>query len=78
MRYKFQAKEGVAMPAIFEFQQVVLKDFFEFTHIFSCEPQRKHFTEHLKGHMIAPNKKGTRIKSEFAQTNEAFVKNLKA
>ena len=34
MRYKFQAKEGVAMPAILEFQQVVLKDFFEFTHIF--------------------------------------------
>lgn len=44
------------MPAIVEFPKVVREAVSEFSDLFSCEPQRRHFAEYLTGLMVAANK----------------------
>ncbi len=56
------------MPAIVEFPQVVREAVAEFSDLFSCEPQRRHFAEYLTGLMVAANKTVTGINGEFAET----------
>jgi hypothetical protein len=56
------------MPAIVEFPQVVREAVEEFSDLFSCEPQRRHFAEYLTGLMVAANKTVTGINSEFVET----------
>lgn len=58
------------MPAIVEFPLVVQTAMQDFAHLFTCEPQRKHFAEYLTGLMIAPNKSVTGINAEFAHTTD--------
>jgi len=56
------------MPAIVEFPQVVREAVNEFSDLFSCEPQRRHFAEYLTGLMVAANKTITGINGEFVET----------
>jgi hypothetical protein len=56
------------MPAIVEFPQVVREAVSEFSDLFSCEPQRRHFAEYLTGLMVAANKTVTGINGEFVET----------
>jgi hypothetical protein len=56
------------MPAIVEFPQVVREAVSEFSDLFSCEPQRRHFAEYLTGLMVAANKTVTGINNEFVET----------
>ena len=56
------------MPAIVEFPQVVREAASEFSDLFSCEPQRRHFAEYLTGLMVAANKTVTGINGEFVET----------
>jgi len=58
------------MPAIVEFPQVVREAVGEFSDLFSCEPQRRHFAEYLTGLMVAANKTVTGINGEFAETTD--------
>jgi len=58
------------MPAIVEFPKVVQDAARDFGDLFSCEPQRRHFSEYLTGLMIAQNKTITGINGEFAETTD--------
>jgi len=58
------------MPAIVEFPQVIQDAMRDFSDLFSCQPQRRHFAEYLTGLMIAQNKTVTGINSEFAETTD--------
>jgi hypothetical protein len=64
------AREGLAVPAIVEFPQVVREAVDEFGDLFSCEPQRRHFAEYLTGLMVAANKTVTGINGEFVDTTD--------
>ena len=56
------------MPAIVEFPKVVQDAVWNFSDLFSSEPQRRHFVEYLTGLMIAQNKTITGINGELAET----------
>ena len=58
------------MPAIVEFPQVVREVMDEFSDLFSCAPQRRHFAEYLTGLMVAANKTVTGINGEFVNTTD--------
>jgi hypothetical protein len=58
------------MPGIVEFPKVVQDAVREFSDLFSCEPQRRHFAEYLTGLMVAHNKTITGINGEFADTTD--------
>ncbi len=62
--------EEVIMPAIVEFPQVVLEALPDFTDLFSCEPQRRHFAEYLTGLFVARKKNVSAINREFANTTD--------
>jgi hypothetical protein len=50
------SKDGVIMPGIIEFPQVVQDAVAQFGDLFANEPQRRHFAEYLTGLMIAERK----------------------
>ena len=58
------------MPAIVKFPQVVLEALPDFTDLFSCEPQRRHFAEYLTGLFVARKKNVSAINREFANTTD--------
>jgi hypothetical protein len=62
--------EEVTMPAIVEFPHVVREALPDFTDLFSCEPQRRHFAEYLTGLLVARKKNVSAINREFASTTD--------
>ena len=58
------------MPGIVDLPQVVREAMGEFSDLFACEPQRRHFGEYLTGLMIAERKSVSGINREFAETTD--------
>lgn len=58
------------MARIVAFPQIVEQAVEEFSDLFSCEPQRKHFAEYLTGLMVARHKTVNGISSEFMETTD--------
>ena len=58
------------MPGITSFPRVVRDAVDEFSDLFICEPERRHFAEYLTGLMVAARKTVRGINSEFAMTTD--------
>ena len=58
------------MPGIVEMPQVVREAVGQFSDLFACEPQRRHFGEYLTGLMVAERKSVSGINREFAATTD--------
>ncbi len=63
-------KEGMGMPGIVEYPQVVREAVEGFGDLFANEPQRRHFAEYLTGLMIAERKTVLGMNREFANTTD--------
>ena len=58
------------MPAIVAFPQIVQEALQQFSDLFSCAPQRRHFAEYLTGLMVATNKTVSGVSHEFVETSD--------